>query len=182
MNDVKIGEKIRMLRIEQGLTQEELAGRCELSKGFISQLENDLTSPSISTLVDILECLGTSLNNFFSDDIEDKIVVRQEDMFEKEDTELGHFVYWLVPKAQKMSMQPILLRLEPGGESEVYDPFEGEEFGYVIRGSVTLFLGKRQFKVKKGDSFYFRASTSHYLKNTSKTPAEIIWVTSPPNF
>ncbi|MDE7233374.1 MAG: helix-turn-helix domain-containing protein, partial [Lachnospiraceae bacterium] len=49
-----IGNKIKELRNKKGLTQEELADRCELSKGFISQVENDLTSPSIATLIDIL--------------------------------------------------------------------------------------------------------------------------------
>ena len=64
---MQIGEKIRRLRIEKQLTQEELANRCELSKGFISQVENDLTSPSIATLMDILEILGTNPTEFFSD-------------------------------------------------------------------------------------------------------------------
>ena len=62
---MEIGEKLRRLRTEKQLTQEELANRCELSKGFISQLENDLTSPSIATLIDILEILGTNLRDFF---------------------------------------------------------------------------------------------------------------------
>ena len=52
---VRIGSKIKELRVLKGLTQEELADRAELSKGFISQLERDLTSPSIATLVDILQ-------------------------------------------------------------------------------------------------------------------------------
>jgi len=56
--------KIRQLRIANQMTQEELADRAELSKGFISQIENDLTSPSINTLVDILQCLGTDLKTF----------------------------------------------------------------------------------------------------------------------
>ena len=68
---INIGSKIRNLRSQKGLTQEELADRCELSKGFISQLERDLTSPSIATLVDILQCLGTDLKEFFNDS-EDK--------------------------------------------------------------------------------------------------------------
>ena len=71
---MEIGNKIRELRNQKGLTQEELADRCELSKGFISQLENDLTSPSIATLVDILQCLGTNLKNFFSDDDDEQIL------------------------------------------------------------------------------------------------------------
>lgn len=62
---MRIGSKIKELRVLKGLTQEELADRAELSKGFISQLERDLTSPSIATLVDILQCLGTDLKTFF---------------------------------------------------------------------------------------------------------------------
>ena len=79
---MQIGDKIKRMRIEKGLTQEELANRCELSKGFISQLENDLTSPSIATLIDILEILGTNLKEFFSDDKDEKITYKYEDMFE----------------------------------------------------------------------------------------------------
>lgn len=59
-----LGEKIKDLRLTCGLTQEELADRCELSKGYISQIENDLTSPSIATLVDLLAALGTNLKEF----------------------------------------------------------------------------------------------------------------------
>ena len=65
---MSIGEKIRHLRTICQLTQEELADRCDLTKGFISQLENDLNSPSISTLTDILHALGTNLKEFFADD------------------------------------------------------------------------------------------------------------------
>ena len=81
----KIGLKIKNLRYKNGLTQEELAARCELTKGFISQLERGLTAPSVSTLEDIVECLGTNLSEFFDDDTEQKIVYTKDDYFEKED-------------------------------------------------------------------------------------------------
>ena len=71
---MKIGDRVRRLRMQRGLTQEELANRCELSKGFISLLERDLTSPSVDTLTDILESLGTDLKNFFSDFTDEKVV------------------------------------------------------------------------------------------------------------
>jgi transcriptional regulator with XRE-family HTH domain len=79
-----IGGKIRSLRVMNGLTQEELANRTELSKGFISQLEHNLTSPSIETLMDILQCLGTTAAEFFNDDSDGQIVFRSADYFEKE--------------------------------------------------------------------------------------------------
>lgn len=69
-----IGKKIKNLRTLNGLTQEELADRCELTKGFISQLENNNNEPSISTLQDILTALGTNLKEFFSDDEDEQIV------------------------------------------------------------------------------------------------------------
>ena len=56
-----IGHRMKELRIQYGLTQQELADRAELTKGFISQLENDVTSPSIARLVDVLTFLGTDL-------------------------------------------------------------------------------------------------------------------------
>ena len=74
MSGFAIGSKIRALRIKNGLTQEELANRSELSKGFISQVESEQTSPSIATLVDILECLGTNLRDFFNESVDEKIV------------------------------------------------------------------------------------------------------------
>ena len=64
---MNIGEKLRKLRLQRELTQEEMADRCELSKGFISQVERDLASPSIATLTDMLECLGSNLKEFFSE-------------------------------------------------------------------------------------------------------------------
>src|SRR5690606_2821092 len=103
---MKIGEKIKRLRILNGLTQEELADRCELTKGFISQVERDLTSPSIATLVDILECLGTNLQEFFNESLDEKVVFTKDDIFESENEELNYIIKWVVPNAQKNSMEP----------------------------------------------------------------------------
>lgn len=179
---MQIGAKIKELRVAKSLTQEELADRAELSKGFISQLERDLTSPSIATLVDILQCLGTNLNEFFSDSPQEQIVFRDEDYFEKVDCELNNKVEWIIPNAQKNIMEPIRLTLEPGGSTYSDQPHEGEEFGYVLHGSVTLHIGKHTFRVRKGESFYFTPQKRHYIKNTGKVPAVLIWVSSPPSF
>ena len=79
-----LGKKIKRLRLACDLTQEELADRCELTKGYISQLENDLTSPSIATLIDILNALGTDLKEFFSEmDTEEKISFNKTEFIEK---------------------------------------------------------------------------------------------------
>ena len=179
---VKIGSRIKELRIQKGLTQEELADRAELSKGFISQVERDLTSPSIATLVDILQCLGSDLKGFFSEETDEQIVFHESDYFEKIDNEYRSQTHWIIPNAQKNIMEPIRLTLEPGGSTYPDNPHEGEEFGYILSGSITIHLGKKIFRAKKGESFYFTASSIHYLKANEKTGATLIWVSSPPSF
>ena len=179
---MKIGQKILQLRLQKGLTQEELANRSELSKGFISQLERDLTSPSISTLVDILQCLGTSLKEFFNDDEDEQVVFKKTDFFIKQDSDLNNEIQWIIPNAQKNKMEPIKLVLEPNGSTLPDYPHEGEEFGYVLSGSININLGNKTFKVKKGESFYYVASKTHNITNPSTKPASLIWVSSPPSF
>lgn len=179
---MNIGKKLKELRTAKGLTQEELADRAELSKGFISQLERDLTSPSIATLVDILQCLGTNLNEFFQETSEEQIVFHDEDYFEKIDNEFSNKIEWIIPNAQKNIMEPIRLTLEPGGSTYPDVPHEGEEFGYILQGNVTIHIGNRKIKAKKGESFYFTPSSQHYIKNNGKTPAVLIWVSTPPSF
>ena len=143
---MEIGNKIKELRIGKGLTQEELADRAELSKGFISQIERDLTSPSIATLVDILQCLGTDLKDFFNDTADEQVVFHDADYFEKTDPELLNKIEWIIPNAQKNIMEPIRLTLKPGGSTYPDNPHEGEEFGYVLQGSITIHIGNKKYK------------------------------------
>lgn len=178
---MEIGNRIRELRKIQGLTQEELADRAELTKGFISQLERDMTSPSIATLEDILQCLGTTLGEFFREDTEEEqIVFKEDDYFEKEDREYGNRITWIIPNAQKNTMEPIHLTLQENGSTYPDNPHEGEEFGYVLEGEVEIHIGRKKYHAKKGESFYYTADKPHFL--SSKDGADLLWVTSPPSF
>jgi len=179
---MKIGEKIKQLRIQMHLTQEELANRSELSKGFISQVERDLNSPSISTLMDILECLGTNLKDFFNEDVTEKVVFCEEDVFVQENDELNHTINWIIPNAQKNQMEPLLISLEKEGRSNVYNAHEGEIFGYVMEGTASLCIGNKTYTVTKGESFYYKANASHYIQNISAGKTTVLWVSTPPNF
>ncbi len=177
---MEIGQKIKELRILKGLTQEELADRTELTKGFISQLERDQTSPSMATFFDILQALGTTPEAFFEKTEPEQVVFGKADFFEKTDEELKNTVQWIIPNAQKNEMEPILLTLEAGGSTYPDTPHEGEEFGYVLAGNVTIHLGNRAYRAKKGDSFYYKSDKTHFM--TSKTGATLIYVSAPPSF
>jgi len=175
-----IGHKIKLLRVQKGLTLEELASRSELTKGFLSQMERNLTSPSIATLDDILEALGTSLGEFFKEEKEEKLVFRKKDFFV--DEQEGYTVHWIVPNTQKNEMEPIMIELPQGGETFVMDPHGGEEFGYVMEGCVTLVFGEDSQVVHKGETFYLQGKNSHYMKNEKKTKAKVLWISTPPLF
>ena len=177
---MEIGTKLKELRLKNQLTQEELADRCELTKGYISQLENDLTSPSIATLKDILQALGSSLSAFFSEDEEEPLVFTKEDYFLKEGENSS--VTWLVPTAQKNAMEPIMLRLKGGAATEKDLPHDGEEFGYVLKGTIKVCVGKRNCEANEGESFYFRSNKTHYLVNLTDEEAVVLWLSCPPNF
>lgn len=177
-----IGNKLKELRVLKGLTQEELADRSELSKGFISQLERNLTSPSITTLMDILQCLGTSIGEFFNEAPDEQIVFGKQDYFVKVDTEYKNEIKWIIPNAQKNTMEPIYLTLEAGGSTCPDTPHEGEEFGYILQGTVSIHLGNKTYKAKKGESFYYIPSSKHFITASPKTGAIILWVSSPPSF
>lgn len=179
---MNIGEKIKYLRQASHMTQEELADRCELSKGFISQLERNITSPSIATLMDILSSLGTDLTRFFQEHADEKVVFGQDDYAAKRDSESGSTVCWLIPNAQKNAMEPILLTLDPGGSTYPDNPHEGEEFGFILEGAVSIHLGQRIIRARKGDSFIIQPREPHHIVNNSKRKARVLWVSAPPSF
>lgn len=178
-----IGPRVRRLRLQAGLTQEELANRADLTKGFISQVENDATSPSIATLKDILDALGTSLEEFFRDTAGDeKVAFTKEDRVLSGESEEGYTLTFLIPKAHLHEMEPVFVGLQPGAATESMSGHEGEEFGFVLEGQVTLHLGDRTHKVRKGECFYFGADVAHWLSNTGKRRATVLWVACPPSF
>ena len=175
-----LGKKIRQMRNQKGLTQEELADRCELTKGYISQLENNLNSPSITTLTDILAALGSNLSEFFQEEREEKVVFSKNEFIEKDSD--GVLWNWLIPNAQKNMMEPVLVELGEGVETAGDIPHEGEEFGYVLEGKIAIILGNKHHVCKKGEAFYYPANKPHSILNKGKSKARFLWISTPPNF
>lgn len=175
-----LGGKIKQMRNQKNLTQEELADRCELTKGYISQLENNLNSPSIATLTDILSALGSNLAEFFKEEQEEKVVFTKEEFIEKDAD--GVCLHWLIPNAQKNMMEPVLVELAENCETSGDIPHEGEEFGYVLEGKIVIALGNKRYVCKKGEAFYYPAGKPHSILNKGKGKARFLWISTPPNF
>ena len=110
---------------------------------------------------------------------EEKLSFNKNEFIEKQTDE--YVLNWLVPNAQKNTMEPTHIKLFAGKSTDEDFPHEGEEFGFVLKGEIVLVLGKRKVKVKKGESFYFTANKVHKIVNNGKVDAEFIWVSSPPS-
>ena len=179
--DLNIGNKIKALRLASELTQEELANRARLTKGFISQVENEKfqTSISLDSLADILDALGVGLSEFFDDTGETKVVYKPSDRIPVDGTGAGKFEL-LVPGSTNNDMDPILVTLATGEELEKRDPHSGEQFGYVLKGTITLILNKKKYRITRNSCFYFESNQPHQIINVSDSEASFIWVTSPP--
>ena len=179
---MEIGEKIKSMRQKLNLTQEDLAERSELTKGFISQVERNLTSPSIDSLSDILEALGTNLSDFFKEEKMDKVVYLKEDSFDAIDDVNHSRISWIITNAQVNEMEPIVLTLASDGVSKTYDPYEGEDFAYIINGTIKLRFGSDEYILNEGDAFYTKCNEARTIENIGLEEAKLIWISSPPNF
>ena len=174
---MEIGKKIKNLRLKKGLTQEELGERTDLSKGYISQLERDLSSPSIETFFNILEVLGCAPKEFFDEEKrEQKVVYGEDDQTDYIDEERGYEIQWLVPESNEKEMEPIRLTLQEKGEFKQFEPSLSETFAYVLSGQIMITLGKQTYYAKAGESIYFHASDEHQISNDYEGVTEILLV------
>lgn len=174
---MQLGAKIKTLRLQKGLTQEELGERTNLTKGYISQLERDLNSPSIETLFAILEVLGTTPKEFFDDENEErKIVFSAKDQIRYEDPDMKYKMRWLVPPSNDNEMEPVLITFAESGEFKQFEPSRAETFIYVLEGKIRLLLGDNEYVAVKGDSVYYEANLPHQVVNAASGTTRILLV------
>ena len=87
-----------------------------------------------------------------------------------------------MPPAQKFEMEPLLVTIQPKSTLEEDKPHAGEEFGYVLEGTITVVIDEERHQVKKGESFYLECDKPHFLENNTGRQAKAIWISSPPSF
>ena len=178
---LQVGGRIRDMRMSFGLTQEELAHRSNLTKGFISQLERNLTSPSLESMVAILRALDTDIVEFFRGQEDERIVFGDSDCTNADTYPEAKAFRLMVPGAANCDMEPALVTLAPG-EALREKSHAGEEFGYLLQGKVMILYGKRQSPARKGEWFYFVADRAHGISNPFDHTAKVLWVSTPPSF
>ncbi len=180
---MNIGEKIKNLRLAQDLTQEELANRADLTKGFISLLERDLQSPSLDTLELILNALDTDASEFFAGEGEDVVVfTRKQRVTIEDEEEPGVRREVLIAGAQDREVDILLVTFEPGAATCRERAHYGDESGIVLAGRIVINVGKEVHRASAGDAFYYTANKKHWIENKSDKEAKILWISAPPSF
>lgn len=174
---MNIGSKLKNLRVQKNLTQEELGERTDLTKGYISQIERNLSSPSLETFFSILEVLGCEPSDFFKTTNDEQTVVYEKCKRKTfSDDEKGYAFDWLVPDSNENEMEPILLSLAEKGDFKQFDPSMSETFGLVIEGEICVELGLKRYFAKQGDSIYYHATEQHQIKNSFHGKSEVLLV------
>ncbi|WP_332650471.1 helix-turn-helix domain-containing protein [Lysinibacillus sp. 54212] len=163
---MQIGAKIKALRIKKGLTQEELGERTDLTKGYISQLERDLNSPSIETLFSLLEVLGSTPKEFFDDGVDSQhVVYTKDEQTSFTDHDKNYTIQWLIPTSNEKEMEPVILTLKEHGEFKQFEPSLAETFIYVLKGRIRVVIGQDEYIASEGHAVYYEASSNHQIFN-----------------
>ncbi|MBH3360547.1 cupin domain-containing protein [Pseudomonas guariconensis] len=180
-----LGTRIRGLRKRRGMTLAELAKQSELTAGYISQLERNLSFPSIPALFNIARSLGVTIQWFFASEAstapEDQGYVVRRNSRLSVHYEDGIVDQLLTPQPNRQ-LEILHSRFPPGTYSQQSYSHEGEEAGYLLSGSFELWVGERYFQLNEGDSFSFSSQEPHRYGNPGAVDAVVIWVITPPTF
>jgi DNA-binding transcriptional MerR regulator/quercetin dioxygenase-like cupin family protein len=175
-----IGPTLRRLRMKRGLSLSRVAREVGVSIGFLSALERGHMSASVATLRRLARFYDLNILSLFDPSSANPLRVRPRD---RKVLETGPGVRMELLSWGNTVMEPHLFRVAPGsGSGEAY-AHEGEEFLYVLRGSLEITLdGGETHRLNPGDSFYFQSSVQHNWTNPGKKEAWVIWVNTPPTF
>lgn len=178
----KISNKIREIRKEKGITIQEVADRAGVSKGLISQIENNRTIPSLLVLINIINALNIDLNEFFKDFNSEldsgPVVVRKKDTyspFEKESAIGFHYKRIFTSAIDSSTMDIVLLELHPDAQRPMVET-EAYEYKYIISGQVEYIFNDQKISLEEGDSIFFNGRLSHTPRNVGSEKAVMLIV------
>ena len=171
------------MRIERNLTQEALAQEAGLTKGYLSKIENSKNSPPVSTLISLAKALDIDINGIFSEDVTATAITHikkgERQTVARSGTAFGYSYEPLAGKFPNRHMEPYILVFHPDVEAETPFQHKGEEFVYVLEGSMKFFYEDKEFIVEAEDSVYFDASVPHYGICDGKKPVKCVMVIYP---
>ncbi len=179
---MELGDKIRSLRLKQKISIEQLSLITGLSKGLISQIERDITGPSVASLWKISKALNVTMNYFF-DEYDDFNRVIRKDERKKIMMKDGDRVYELLCPNLKNQIEMLWIEIEPNdSNSDELISHEGEECGVVLKGTLRILSGDKIYDLEQGDSIYLDSTIPHRYINMGNIKSVSVWAMVPPSF
>ncbi|MCB1358369.1 MAG: cupin domain-containing protein [Maritimibacter sp.] len=189
---LNIGERLKEIREAKGLSQRELAARAGMTNGAISMIEQDKTSPSVSSLKRILDGIPMPLSQFFGEveeRSEAKYFYAQDEMTELSPRDLGlsgnasSLSLRQIGDASKHNLQVLYETYAPGADTGPdLLSHESEEAGFVISGSIEIVVDGQVRVLHPGDGYLFDSRLPHSFKNAGETECVIVSACTPPTF
>jgi transcriptional regulator with XRE-family HTH domain len=163
LNNLNIGERLRILRSNQKRTLQEIADACEMSRSMISKVENNKVVPSVAALVKITHALGTNISSLLEHNAFLNAIMIPGKTAEENLTltDKGYSIFPYGSEYHEKKMQPFLFVARKGEVKPHEVSHEGEEFIYVIRGQMKMQIADVQYILKMGDSLYFNSLQKH---------------------
>jgi DNA-binding transcriptional MerR regulator/quercetin dioxygenase-like cupin family protein len=176
----EVGHKLRRLRRKSGLGVVEAAKRAKISAGFLSAIELSRANPSVATLQRLTATYGTTVLDFYDLPKQSNHLVRPRDRRAIQ-TQSGVRIELLSIGAKQLESQ--IFRVQPGAGSDGAYSHQGEEFIYMMAGTLEIWLDELQcHTLHEGDSFWFESTVGHRWYNPSSEETVLLWINTPPTF
>jgi transcriptional regulator with XRE-family HTH domain len=179
--EIRVGARLRARRLERGLTITEVAERAGLTAGFISQLERDLTSASLSSLYRICAALGLRVGDLIDDVPAGRLIRREEQA--RRSLAMGNAEHLLLSSRDERRFHVTESHIPPGGSAgeELYTLPADVELVYVLSGSLELHVGEEVHELEQGDTLTYSPRDPHTWRNPSETDEAVVLWTALPN-
>jgi len=183
VTELQLGTRIRSLRQARRLTLRDVAEHASVTESFLSQVERDVTSPSIATVQRIARALDLSIAQLFAEDTDSGRIVRREARRRIAYPGLRAVDEFLTSNLAGR-LQVIMSTIEPGGGTgaEPYTHDSDEEVVVVLTGVLDLWVGDEHHVLREGDAITFPSRLPHWNANHGQEPVTVIFCLTPPSF
>jgi transcriptional regulator with XRE-family HTH domain len=183
-DELQVGARLKHARLLEGILIRELAERVGCAESMISKIENGKVAPSLDMLQRIVTALNRDLASFFGADINSPGLIQRDGERPISATDAirgGSGVSYerLVPFGGGNLLEGNIHRLEPGAEKVDPITHQGETLGYVIEGELELTIEATTYRLKAGDSFFFKNHLTNRYRNVSSKLTRLVWVNTP---
>jgi transcriptional regulator with XRE-family HTH domain len=179
-NEIDVGRRLRELRAGRGLSMRALAEKSGLNVNTLSLIENQRTSPSVSTLQQLAQTLQVSISAFFETDQGTKLVVHQKDGARPRAAFTHGYMEDLGAGISRFGAEPLIVTLAPKADSgKTPIVHTGREFVYCLEGRIAYTVDSETYLLEPGDSLLFEAYQPHHWKNMDDTPSRTLLVLCP---